>query len=164
NRDGKLIATIIEVACPAQEVENDSTVNADFWHPVRNALRRHFGRDLCVVGLVGAAGDQSPHLMFRKAAEERMRKLRNLSRLDEIARRIVLAVEEANDAVKNDRNAGAPLVHNMAMLTLPMRLVTETEYAEAKAVRDKAAARIAADPKAADQVYYQMKWYEDVMR
>jgi hypothetical protein len=164
NRDGKLIATIIEVACPAQEVENDSTVNADFWHPVRNALRRHFGRDLCVVGLVGAAGDQSPHLMFRKAAEERMRKLRNLSRLDEIARRIVLAVEEAYDAVKNDRHAGVPLVHNMEMLTLPMRLVTETEYAEAKAVRDKAAARIAADPKAADQVYYQMKWYEDVMR
>jgi hypothetical protein len=32
DRDGKLIATIIEVACPAQEVENDSTVNADFWH------------------------------------------------------------------------------------------------------------------------------------
>jgi hypothetical protein len=86
NQDGKLIATIIEVPCPAQEVENQTTVNADFWHPVRVALRQRFGADLCVLGMVGAAGDQSPHLMYRKAAEERMRKLRNLSRMDRASR------------------------------------------------------------------------------
>jgi len=108
NQDGKLIATIIEVPCPAQEVENDTTVNADFWHPVRVALRKHFGADLCVLGMVGAAGDQSPHLMYRKAADERMRKLRNLSRLDEIAGRIVPVVEEAYEVVKSDRHADAP--------------------------------------------------------
>jgi hypothetical protein len=164
NQDGKLIATIIEVPCPAQEVESDNTVNADFWHPVRVALRQRFGADLCVLGLVGAAGDQSPHLMYRKAADERMRKLRNLSRLDEIAQRIVPAVEEAYEAVKNDRHADAPLVHKVETLTLPMRLVTELEYAEAKAECDKAAAQIAADPKAADQIYARMKWYGDVVK
>ena len=42
----------------------------------------------------GASGDQSPHLMYRKRAEERMRKLRGVSRLEEIARRIVDAWEE----------------------------------------------------------------------
>ncbi len=164
NQDGKLIATIIEVPCPAQEVENDTTVNADFWHPVRVALRQRFGRDLCVLGMVGAAGDQSPHLMYRQAAEERMRKLRNLSRLDEIARRIVLAVEEAYETVKNDRHAGVPLVHKVETLALPMRLVTEQEYAEAKAECDKAVAQIAADPKAADQVYMRLKWNEGVVK
>jgi hypothetical protein len=164
NQDGKLIAAIIEVACPAQEVENDTTVNADFWHPVRVALRQRFGADLCVLGMVGAAGDQSPHLMYRKAADERMCKLRNLSRLDEIARRIVLAVEEAYEAVKDDRHADARLVHKVEMLTLPMRLITEAEYAEAKAVCDKAAAQIAADPKAADQVYMRLQWYGGVLK
>ena len=164
NQGGKLIATIIEVACPAQEVENDTVVNADFWHPVRVALRQRFGVDLCVLGMVGAAGDQSPHLMYRKAAEERMRKLRNLSRLDEIARRIVLAVEEAYDTVKDDRHADVPLVHKVETLALPMRLVTEAEYAEAKAECDKAAAQIAADPKTADQVYMRMKWNEGVVK
>ena len=159
NQGGKLIAAIIEVACPAQEVESDTSVNADFWHPVRVALRQRFGPDLCVLGMVGAAGDQSPHLMYRKAAEERMRKLRNLSRLDEIARRIVLAVEEAYDTVKNDRHADVPLAHKVETLALPMRVVTEAEYAEAKAVRDKNAAAIAADPKAADHLYMQMQWY-----
>jgi hypothetical protein len=38
-----------------------------------------------------AAGDQSPHLLVRKGAEERMRKLRGLTRLAEIARRIDVA-------------------------------------------------------------------------
>ena len=55
NQDGKLIATIIEVACPAQEVESD-TVNADFWHPVRVALRERYGADLCVLGMVRCRG------------------------------------------------------------------------------------------------------------
>ncbi len=164
DQGGKLIATIIEVACPAQEVENDTTVNADFWHPVRVALRQRFGADLCVLGMVGAAGDQSPHLMYRKAAEERMRKLRNLSRLDEIARRIVLAVEEGYDAVQSDRHADAPLVHKVETLALPMRLVTEAEYMEVKAEYDQAVAQIAADPKAADQLYMRMKWDERVVK
>jgi hypothetical protein len=164
NQEGKLIATLIEVPCPAQEVENDTTVNADFWHPVRVALRRRFGADLCVLGMVGAAGDQSPHLMYRKAAEERMRRLRNLSRVEEIARRIVPAVEDAYEVVKNDRHADPPMVHKVETLSLPMRLVTEPEYAKAKAEVDKYAAQITADPKASDQVYMPMKWNESVVK
>jgi len=164
NRDGKLIATVIEVPCPAQEVENDTVLNADFWHPVRVALRQHFGADLCVLGMVGAAGDQSPHLMYRKAAEERMRKLRNLSRLDEIARRIVAAVEDTYEVVKNDRHSDVPLVHKVETLTLPMLLVSEQDYAKAKAEVDNCAAQIAADAKAADRVYMRMKWNEGVVK
>jgi len=163
NQDGKLIATIIEVPCPAQEVENDLQVNADFWHPVRVALRQRFGADLCVLGMVGAAGDQSPHLMYRKAAEERMRKLRNLSRVEEIARRIVAAVEDAYEVSKNDRHVDALLVHKVETLSLPTLLVGEQEYLKAKAEVDECAAQIAADPKAADRVYMRMKWNEDVV-
>jgi len=164
NESGQLIAIAVDVSCPSQEVEGLSNLNADFWHPVRVALRQHFGQDLCVLAMVGAAGDQSPHLMYRKAADERMCKLRNLSRLDEIARRIVLAVEEAYEAVKDELHADARLVHKVEMLTLPMRLITEAEYAEAKAVCDKAAAQIAADPKAADQVYMRLQWYGGVLK
>lgn len=163
NQSGKLIALNIEVACPAQEVENDTVVNADYWHPVRTALRQRYGADLCVLGWIGAAGDQSPHLMYRKEADDRMRKLRNLSRLEEISRRIVNAVNEAYDAVKDDRHPDVVLMHKVETLTLPRQLVTEAECAEAKVVRDKDAAQIAADPKAAEQVYTRMKWYGDVV-
>lgn len=163
DKSGKLIATTINVPCPAQEVENRSAVNADYWHPVREQLKQRFGSDLCVLGWIGAAGDQSPRPIYRVAAEERMIKLRHLNRLDEIARRIVLAVEEAYETVKDDRYANAQLIHKVEKLTLPMRIVTEEEYASSKIARDKAAAQIAADPKAADQVLAILSWNGDAV-
>jgi len=157
---GELIAVAVNVSCPAQEVESRSTVNADFWHPVRETLREKYGDRLCVLGWAGASGDQSPHLMYRHAADERMRQLRGLTRLEEIARRIVRAVDEAYEVVREDRCADVPLTHKVETLRLPMRLVTEAEYAEAKAAVEQAKARIAADPKAADREHRRMKWYE----
>ncbi|MFC1597497.1 hypothetical protein ACFL5Q_06120 [Planctomycetota bacterium] len=158
--DGKLIAMAVNVSCPSQEVESGRSVNADFWHPVRDTLHKQYGDEVCVLGWTGAGGDQSPHLMYRKAADERMRKLRGLTRLEEIARRVVRAVDEAYEVVKDDRHTEVPLVHRVETLHLPMRLVTESEHAEAKAGMEQAATQIEKDPKAADRVYRRMKWYE----
>ncbi len=164
NATGDLIAVAVNVACPSQEVESKTAVNADFWHPVRKALQKKYGDQLCVLGWTGASGDQSPHLMYRKAADERMRRLRGLTRLEEIARRIVRAVDEAYEAVKHDRHADVPLTHKVETIRLPMRLVTQAEYAEAKAAFQRAAAEIEKDPKAANRAYRRMKWYEVTVR
>jgi hypothetical protein len=129
----KLFATAINVACPSQEVEGESVVNADFWHPVRESLREKHGDDLLVLGWIGAAGDQSPHLMFRKRAEERMRNLRGLSRLEDISRRIVVAWEEAYEGARQEKHHDAALVHKVQMIELPLREVTEQEVAAVKA-------------------------------
>ena len=96
DRDRRLLATAVNVACPSQEVEGLSVVSADFWHEVRESLKAKHGDGLAVLGWTGAAGDQSPHLMYRKPAEERMRKLRDVTRLEELARRVVAAWEEAH--------------------------------------------------------------------
>lgn len=90
----KLIATAINVASPSQIVEGKSVVNADFWHYVRLSLQAKQGEDLLVLGWTGAAGDQTPRPMFRKQAEERMRQLRGISQLEDIAGRVVQAWEE----------------------------------------------------------------------
>jgi hypothetical protein len=58
NSNKKLIAMSINVACPAQEVEGRSAVNADYWHLVRVALQKKYGAGLCILGWIGAAGDQ----------------------------------------------------------------------------------------------------------
>jgi len=157
---GKLIAMAVNVSCPSQEVESGSVINADFWHPVREALHKQYGDQVCVLGWTGAAGDQSPHLMYRKAAEERMRRLRGLTRLEEIARRVVRAVDEAYEVAKDDRHTDVPIVHKVETIRLPMRLVTESEYAEAKAVFEQTAAQIEKNPKSAERAYRRMKWYE----
>ncbi len=123
----KLFATAVNVACPAQEVEGGSAVNADFWHNVRESLRAKYGADLLVLGWTGAAGDQSPHLMYSKASEERMRKLRGLTRLEELSRRIVAAWEEAYEGASLERHTDAVLVHQVQTIELPERMVTKEE-------------------------------------
>jgi hypothetical protein len=133
DHDGKLLATAVNVACPSQEVEGESSVNADFWHEVRESLRAKYGKDLLVLGWTGAAGDQSPHLMYRKRAEERMRALRKLSRLNELSRRIVAAWEEAYEGARQEQHADAALAHKYATIRLPVRAITAAEAAEAKA-------------------------------
>ena len=132
DREGKLLATAVNVACPSQEVEGGSAVNADFWHEVRESLRARHGKDLLVLGWTGAAGDQSPHLMYRKRAEERMRALRGLTRLQELSRRIVAAWDEAYEGARKEQHADAVLVHKVATIELPVRKVTEAEAAEAR--------------------------------
>jgi hypothetical protein len=159
----QLIGMIVNVSCPAQEVESRSAVNADFWHPVRVALQKRYGDQVTVLGSVGAAGDQSPHLMYRKAADERMRTLRGLTRLEEIARRVVRAVEETYEVVKNERQPNAPLIHKTVQVELPMRIVTAAEYAESKAEVEKCAAAIKQDPKATAHQQMRMQWNKRVV-
>ena len=132
NREGTLLATAVNVACPSQEVEGGSAVNADFWHDVRESLRSRHGKDLIVLGWTGAAGDQSPHLMYRKRAEERMRALRGLTRLQELSRRIVAAWEEAYEGARKEQHPDAVLTHKVATIELPARVVSEAEAAEAR--------------------------------
>jgi hypothetical protein len=132
NADGKLIATALNLACPSQEVEGGSGVNADFWHQVRESLRSSHGKDLHVLSWTGAAGDQSPHLMFRQKAEERMRALRGISRLEEISRRIVHAWEEAFAGAEKDQHADVPFSHTVKEIELPRRVVMEREWQMAK--------------------------------
>src|SRR5690606_26342755 len=124
----ELIAMSIDVACPAQENEHLTTVNADYWHPVREALKATFGSQLNVLGWIGAAGDQSPHSMYRKEGEARMQKLSNKSRMDDIAERVVRATEETYEIVKNDRHKEVAFSHRAEKMKLPMRIITAEEY------------------------------------
>ncbi|MEW6303870.1 MAG: hypothetical protein AB1705_10390 [Verrucomicrobiota bacterium] len=138
----KLVATAINVPCPAQEVGGRSALNADFWHPVRERLRARHGKDLHVLAWTGAAGDQAPRVMFGSAADARMLKLRGLTRLEELGRRIVNGWSDAFEAAQKDKRANPVLQHRVKQIDLPLRKVTEAEAAEAR----KEAAKFAKDP------------------
>ena len=137
DQQDRLVATAINVACPSQEVGGNA-LHADFWHPVREKLREKHGADLLVLAWTGAGGDQVPQLMYGRPADERMRKLRgNLTRLDEISRRIVNAWQDAYDGAKNDRRTGVVLEHSVQQIDLPWRKVTEAEAADARQQAEK---------------------------
>ena len=159
DKEQKLTAVAINIACPSQEVESRSTVNADFWHDVREELHKRYGEDLYVLAWTGASGDQSPHLMWRKAAEERMRTLRGLTRTQEIARRIVAAVDDVYPLAKSDIRTDPVLVHRVESLQLPVRKVTEEELAQAKARVEELSGK--PDPSTAD--VRRRLWHQEVI-
>ena len=164
NKAGDLIAMSIGVACPAQEVEGDLRVDADYWDPVREKLKLAFGEQLVVAGWIGAAGDQSPHPIYRKKALERMVRLSGVNRMEDIARRIVEAVEKSYAIVKGDRHKNITMMHRSEIIELPMRIVTVNEYLESKRISNEAATEIARNPEKADQLHARMTWYGDIVR
>jgi len=151
DRDGGLTALAVSLACPTQEVEGRSTLNADFWHDAREELRKRFSKDLQVLPWVSAAGDQSPHLLYYQRAEERMRTRRGLSATQEIARRIARALEDALEVAKGDIRTSLPFHHRVEDIRLPVRKVTDGELAQAKARLAELEAK--ANPTSAEHVH-----------
>lgn len=130
----QLKATAIAVACPAQISQEDEVVSADFWHYARELLRHRYGNDLCVLGFCSPAGDQCPHLPYRKKSESRMDRLRGLTRPQELGRRIANAFFDVADLIAKDIRTDVPLVHLVRRVDLPTRVVTNAEYAIAQKV------------------------------
>lgn len=153
--ENKLIATVINVACPSQARGGGPAVNADFWHEVREQLRKEHGKDLLVLAWCGAAGDQAPTLMYRQAAEERMRRLRGVGMLDEWARRLVSTWEDVYQLVRKDQHDDVELAHRVEVLKLPLQKITA-----AQANASRKAADAITDPK----FRWRKTWFETVVR
>jgi len=154
DENDSLIATAFSLGCPAQRAGSGSAINADFMHPVREALKAKYGADLAVLGWISTAGDHTPHLQIRKEAEARMNAFRGLDEIGEIARRIVNAWEEAHEGARQEKFGDVPFVHQVADIELPERIVTKEEMEDALVQAEKSKA----DPKLARRV----KWHQKV--
>ena len=158
-------------------MESRSTINADYWHPLRIGLKEKYGQQLVVAGSIGASGDQTPRPRYDKFAEWRMIALRNEKEspdfsshsggvdfrneyhLNEIAGRIIKAVDETYETVKIDQYDAPVIKHEVNNIELPMRLVTETEYNNAKRLRDEDKS----DPDRAQKFSRRIVWYNKVL-
>jgi hypothetical protein len=129
---GEVSGLVINVYCPSQEVEGEEYLSADFWYDARRLLREAYGADLHVLPLTGAAGDQSPHLMWNKSAETAMLQRRNLTNREEIARRIVRAVDDVLQQARADVRTELPFQHRVVRVPLPVWQVPEDRYAQAR--------------------------------
>ncbi len=139
NAEQTLTGMLVNVACPSQASESGQDfVSADYWHDVREQLRRRHGGDLFVLPQCSAAGDQSPHRLIAKAAETRMLELKygggterplNAALRADIARRIADAVDDAEPAVRKDLRDEVTLRHERRTLELEHWRVTDDEYA-----------------------------------
>lgn len=164
NKAGRLKAIAMAVPCPSQEVEGNLAVNADYWHDVRLALKKRWGKELTVIGWSAASGDQSPHLLYRAKAEDRMSKLAGRTRMQEMAHRVDQAAAEVYGVVKKEVSAAPVFKHTVERIQFPARRVTEKEYADSKKMADTLEARLARnDGKYRDEHYSERLWYQDVV-
>lgn len=149
DKDRELNGVIANVACPAQVVEHRNFISSDYWGKVKENLRKHFGRNIFVLGLCSAAGDLCPRDLIRWVNPETPIDDPNIHREDYIERRAdpsmfdisglkvvgrrisgeLIAVYEELDksTLKNE----GPFVHRTEEMVLPLRRVTITEYNEA---------------------------------
>jgi hypothetical protein len=132
--DKQLEGMAINVYCPAQEVEGERYLSADFWYDARKLLLERYDADLYVLPLVGASGDQSPHLLWNRKAEAAMRQRRGVSSREEIARRILRAVEDVFEAAGQDIRTKLAFQHRMARVPLPVWQVSDERCAQALAL------------------------------
>jgi len=160
DENDKLLSIIVNVGCPSQEVEGDLKINADFWHPVREKLYSRFGKDVVVLGWCSAAGDNSPHVQYRRAAIARMNSLRKLNNMEEIARKLDRAVADTYEAVQNVKVSDVPLVHRVEKVSLSMRKVPQKDYEAAKKRCEEIAAVVKANPDKtlAEISFMEMNW------
>jgi hypothetical protein len=160
-----LKAIAINVACPAQVVEGQSEVNADFWLPVRENLQARYGEGLVVLGWGGASGDMSPRPILHRAANARMRALRGINEMQELARRIDLSVSQTLDAVQQEKFAEPVLKHVAVTLQLPLDKITEAQYQHALAEYNKVVAQVEQDPASAARVAFMARnWHHGVVK
>jgi hypothetical protein len=115
----ELTGAIVNIACTSQETEGLSEVSADFWHDVREEMGKRVAKDVHVLAQCAAAGDLSPHLLYRSRAEQAMVQRRGLSNRQEIARRIVDAVTDVLPLARKDVQTRPAFKHTVVRVDLP---------------------------------------------
>lgn len=151
--DKKLTGVVANVACPSQVCEQRSFISSDYWGKVKILLREKYGKDLFVLGLCSAAGDQCPRDLVRWVEPETpiddpnvIRDNPKYRRADPsmfdikgswtVGRRIVNEIDFAISEVA-DIQTEAVFRHETGTLDLPLRRVTDAEAAAAeKAIRE----------------------------
>lgn len=128
-----LTGVVVNLACPSQETEMGMRISADFWHEVRTEICRRHSEHIQILVQCSAAGDQSPHRLWYKEAEERMLKLRGLTMRQEIGRRVANAVDDVLPLAQASIETELPLRHVVKEINLPRRMVTDEEAEQVRA-------------------------------
>ena len=144
------LGALVNVACPAQVVEGMHYISADYWGKARGRIQAQLSEDFVVLGLCGAAGDQSPRDLVRRSAHRQRRTDPDMYGLDgacELGGRIAAVVlDKLPEARKNP--AAARIRHEVLTVDFPLRRVTPAERDQARRQFDAYVAR--ADKKVFD--------------
>lgn len=164
DRMGNLTGLIVNIACPSQVDEHLFSISADYWHETRQALKKKFG-DIFVLAQCSAAGDQSPHILIGKQAQQRMWSLAGNNQREEIAVRISDAVEKILPLIKKEINLCPEFACVHKQLELSRNIITTSEVNTFIPEAEKhyqEYERLKAQLEANPEKKTQPRWYKDI--
>ena len=140
----RLTGVVCNVPCPSQVYELHCFLSADYWKPTRSAIRERFGSGIYVLPMCGAAGDLCPIDLIRISRDNKQALLdwggqtkevfRNFDMTltcQGIAGRIADAVQRGYREAVNTIDHAPVFRHCTFEMQLPIRQVSEAEYAKA---------------------------------
>lgn len=118
-----LTGIVINTVATAQVTDGTNFISADFYHEARENIKKKYGKDIFVFFQVGAAGDVTPanHEYIYKRAEDIMLKRKGITARQELANRLLQAVDEIMPYVKNDIADKLIFKHTVAKVELPVK-------------------------------------------
>lgn len=145
----KLTGVVANLACPAQCVQHRLFYSPDFWGEAKKILRDRFGKDLFLLALCSAAGDQCPVDLVRWVEPEsdvndpnitRAHPLRrkadpsmfDLDGMKKVGRRVANEIIGVYEDGLDEMQTDVEFEHRVRVLQLPLRRVTlaDEKYAE----------------------------------
>lgn len=127
DEQGELTGLIVNVPCPSQLSQSEYVLSADFWHETRLALRAIHGEKLYILPQCSAAGELTPFARYDEKANERMRALRGRTDREEVAERIVQAVQAVLPFIADTAESSFIFKHHVETLAVPANELQEDE-------------------------------------
>ena len=144
DKNKKLTGVVANIACPSQILEQRSFISADFWGRAKANIREKLGKDVYLLGLGGAGGDQcprdlvrwvepetpidDPHVKrpnpIRRKADPSMFDISGCNRAGKRISNEIISVFEEITEYKDE----AILEHRVRNMNLPLRKATKSEY------------------------------------
>jgi len=131
--ENRLTGAIVNVPCPSQNSEHEWRISADYWHDVREAIRKKYG-NIFILTQCAAAGDLSPRILHYKQAQERRFRLKygegdgtERNARKDIAERIAVAFDEVYSWAKKDIRTEAKVSHRVTIMQIHRYMITEED-------------------------------------
>jgi hypothetical protein len=126
NGKNKPSGVILNLACPSQVMEATYEISSDFMGEARCLLKQQFGEEFRILGQISAAGCQSPRDLTRNYKGEL--DFWHEDGVEEIGRRLLVAVEGALSQAKKGINFSPVMKHGVKALSLPLRRASKKEF------------------------------------
>ncbi len=141
----KPTGAIANVACPAQVLEQVHTISADFWGKCRDFLEEDFGKEFVLLGLCGAAGDQTPKDLIRLERAQSLvqpaippvprrsdPEVYSIESCVDVGERLAIEIKRVFRKAKDGLKDSGAVKHKKFVLTLPGLTISNDTYADAR--------------------------------